>query len=424
MHSAAQTESDLFRRARNKLTAWYVIALAAVLLILGSLLYLVVREQVLSGIDNGIRTTAERTIRQYHSDGTVYLPEWTTSTTTVYFVKHSDQMDITKMPRADYDAFSAAIASKSGRDLRSSTIGDDSRRVYTVRIGPRYIQSDALIQVIRSVEPERQALSRLVFGLLVGGLGGLLLAGMGGWFLAGKSLEPVRLAFNRQHAFVSDASHELRTPLAVIRANAEYLQLEQPENAEVADIVSESERLSALVETLLALARGDVAGAGLERALVDLGEVVEAAVTSMQPLAEERQVELTVVTGDGMTVLGDREQLRQLVIILVDNGLRYTPADGRVHVQAGADRDSAVLTVHDNGIGIPPEAVGRVFERFYRADSARTRDSGGAGLGLAIARELVGGHGGRIEVDSTEGAGTTFTVRLPLARQPAARPTV
>lgn len=424
MHSAAQTESDLFRRARIKLTAWYVIALAAVLLILGSLLYLVVREQVLSGIDNGIRTTAERTIRQYHSDGTVYTSTWTTSTTTVYFVKHSDQMDITKMPRADYDAFSAAIASKSGRDLRSSTIGEDSRRVYTVRIGPRYVQSDALIQVIRSVEPERQALSRLVFGLLVGGLGGLLLAGMGGWFLAGKSLEPVRVAFNRQHAFVSDASHELRTPLAVIRANAEYLQLEQPENAEVHDIVSESERLSALVETLLALARGDVAGAGLERALVDLGEVVEAAVTAMQPLADERHVALTVVTGEGMTVLGDREQLRQLVIILVDNGLRYTPADGRVHVQAGADRDSAVLTVHDNGIGIPADAVGRVFERFYRADSARTRDSGGAGLGLAIARELVGGHGGRIEVDSTEGAGTTFTVRLPLARQPAARPTV
>ena len=281
-----------------------------------------------------------------------------------------------------------------------------------------------MIQVIRSVEPEHQALSRLVFGLLVGGLGGLLLAGIGGWFLAGKSLEPVRVAFNRQHAFVSDASHELRTPLAVIRANAEYLQLEQPDNPEVRDIVSESERLSALVETLLALARGDVAGAGLERALVDLGEVVEAAVTSMRPLAEERGVELTVVTGEGMTVLGDGEQLRQLVIILVDNALRYTAADGRVHVQAGADRDSAVLTVHDNGIGIPPDAVDRVFERFYRADSARSRDSGGAGLGLAIARELVGGHGGRIELDSTEGAGTTFTVRLPLARQPAARPTV
>jgi len=423
MHSAAQTELDLFRRARIKLTAWYVIALAAVLVVLGSLLYLVVREQILSGIDNGIRTTAEQSIRQYHARGTVRTGQWTTSTTTVYFVKHAYAEDVRTMPRADYTALSTAIGSTSGRDLRSSSIGDDARRVYTVRIGPRNVQSDALIQVIRSVEPEHQALSRLVFGLLVGGLGGLLLAGIGGWFLAGKSLEPVRVAFNRQHAFVSDASHELRTPLAVIRANAEFLQLEQPDNPEVRDIVSESERLSALVETLLALARGDVAGAGLERALVDLGEVVEAAVTSMRPLAEERGVELTVVTGEGMTVLGDGEQLRQLVIILVDNGLRYTAADGRVHVQAGADRDSAVLTVHDNGIGIPPDAVDRVFERFYRADSARSRDSGGAGLGLAIARELVGGHGGRIELDSTEGAGTTFTVRLPLARQPAARPT-
>jgi signal transduction histidine kinase len=377
-------------------------------------------------VDNGLRGAANRAAKSWRDSCAVHCSisgqDLSGGPYTIYYVTRGNLSEGRVTQRADLASFNAALTTRS--DLRTTDANDDSRRVYTIRVGSRAHHNVALIQVTRSLEPEHAALSRLIFGLLLGGLGGLVLAGMGGWFLAGKSLEPVRLAFLRQHAFVSDASHELRTPLAVIRANAEYLQLEQPDNPEVSDIVSESERLSALVETLLALARGDASGAGLERVPVDVGEVVEAAAGSMRPLAEERDVELSIVTGEGMTVLGDREQLRQLVIILVDNALRYTSPEGRVHVQAGADRDSVVLTVHDNGIGIPPEAVGRVFERFYRADSARSRESGGAGLGLAIARELVGGHGGRIEVDSTEGAGTTFTVRLPLARQPAARPTV
>src|SRR5436305_1637063 len=115
----------------------------------------------------------------------------------------------------------------------------------------------AVIQVTRSTEPEHEALSKLLAGLLIGGAGGLVLAGVGGWWLAGKSLRPVRIAFNRQHAFVSDASHELRTPLAVIRANAEFLQQEQPENVEARDIVSETDRPSSLVDALLAVARDD-----------------------------------------------------------------------------------------------------------------------------------------------------------------------
>ena len=151
----------------------------------------------------------------------------------------------------------------------------------------------ALIQVSRSLEPEHEALSKLLVGLFVGGLLGLVGAALGGWFLAGKSLRPVKVAFDRQHAFVADASHELRTPLAVIRANAEFISTEQPENAEAKEIMGETDRLSGLVDALLAVARGDEATPALAL-VVDVAELTEGAVASFQPLAAEKGLELTV----------------------------------------------------------------------------------------------------------------------------------
>ena len=120
-----------------------------------------------------------------------------------------------------------------------------------------------------------------------------------------------------------------------------------------------------------------------------------------------------MATADRLDVPGDAEQLRQLLVILLDNAVRYSSDGGRIHVQAREDGSNALLTVHDTGIGIPAESLERVFERFYRADEARNRQSGGAGLGLAIAQELVNRHNGKITVTSTEGAGSTFTIRLP-----------
>ena len=301
----------------------------------------------------------------------------------------------------------------NGTDLRSSgQLGRPSAGL--LASGGSARRPVALIQVTRSTEPEHEALSKLLAGLLIGGAGGLVLAGVGGWWLAGKSLRAgAESRSTGSTRSSSDASHELRTPLAVIRANAEFLQQEQPENVEARDIVSETDRLSALVDALLAVARGRRPRREALHMRVDLAEVVEATVASFQTVTTDHELELTYATPDELTVMGDRDQLRQVLVILLDNAVRYTPAGGRIHVQARADGKEAVLTVHDTGIGIPEEALPRVFERFYRADDARNRQSGGVGLGLAIARELVTRHSGRISVTSTEGAGSTFTVRLP-----------
>ncbi len=413
MHSAAGIEDRLFTPARIRLTAWYVSVLAAVLIVLGTALYLVVREQLLNGVDNGVRLLAAKATEQWVATDTVNVRSLSTGPYTVNFMTPSQLALATNDGYFHLDTASMEAADANGTDLRSSGASGDRQRVYSVKVtAPE--NRVALIQVTRSTEPEHQALSKLLAGLLIGGAGGLVLAGVGGWWLAGKSLRPVRVAFNRQHAFVSDASHELRTPLAVIRANAEFLQQEQPENVEARDIVSETDRLSSLVDALLAVARDDDRGAKALHMPVDLAEVVEATVASFRTVTTDHELELTYATPDELMVMGDRDQVRQVLVILLDNAVRYTPAGGRIHVQARADGKEAVLTVHDTGIGIPEEALPRVFERFYRADDARNRQSGGVGLGLAIARELVTRHSGRISVTSTEGAGSTFTVRLPL----------
>src|SRR4051795_12947327 len=294
MHSAAGIEDRLFTPARIRLTAWYVSVLAAVLIVLGTALYLVVRQQLLNGVDNGVRLMSAKATEQWTSYDTVD-PHLSTGPYTVYFLPIFGttsgahlQSPTARAMHVDIASMQAAYA--NGSDLRSSGASGDRQRVYSVRVTAP--DRAAVIQVTRSTEPEHEALSKLLAGLLIGGAGGLVLAGVGGWWLAGKSLRPVQTAFNRQHAFVSDASHELRTPLAVIRANAEFLQQEQPDNAEVRDIVGETDRLSSLVYSLLAVARDDnSARAG--HVPVDLSEVVAATVESMHPLAEDHGLELT-----------------------------------------------------------------------------------------------------------------------------------
>jgi signal transduction histidine kinase len=283
-------------------------------------------------------------------------------------------------------------------------------RVLSERISPTLV-----LQVARSLEPEEEALDHLLAVLLIGGAAAIVVAAIGGWFLAGKALTPVQQAFERQNVFVADASHELRTPLAVIRANAEFIQEREPASEEASEIVSETDRLSALVDALLAVARGDQNG-GVSFDELDLGAVVEGSAASMRSLAAERGIALDVSAAPELRIRGSREQLRQLVVILVDNALRYTREGGRVEVDVARRDGSAVMAVTDTGIGIPSDALTHVFERFYRADEARTRDSGGAGLGLAIAQKLVDEHGGRIAAESTPGEGSTFTVTLPLAQ--------
>jgi heavy metal sensor kinase len=227
-------------------------------------------------------------------------------------------------------------------------------------------------------------------------------------------------SFAEVRRFTADASHELRTPLTAIRTETEVALRKSPVTAEqrqlLGSILEECERLTKLTDQLLALAREDAGGPPLTGDVVDLAALVGRTVETMRPLAEARGQRLQAAIPGPAWVRGDAVRLRQVFYNALDNAIKYTPEGGAVEVRVEARAGEAVVTVTDTGEGILPEHLPRVFERFYRVDKARTREMGGTGLGLSIARSIVTAHGGRIELTSTPGRGTTGTVTLPLAR--------
>jgi two-component system, OmpR family, sensor kinase len=230
-----------------------------------------------------------------------------------------------------------------------------------------------------------------------------------------EALDRQREALDQQRRFAADASHELRTPLTAIHTNAQVLEEWAlgdpkigPEN--VAAIVRESERMKRLVEGLLELAGGDE-GMKLHPEHNDLAEVVEEATESARAAADGKVVIEHPASEQPVSAVFDRERLRQAISILLDNAVKYTLEGGRVTVRTMEEDDTVAVEVSDTGVGISEEQLPHVFERFYRADEARSME--GSGLGLAIARQIAEDHGGSIEVRSQLGEGSTFTIRIP-----------
>ncbi|MCD2114824.1 HAMP domain-containing histidine kinase [Rhodococcus rhodochrous] len=229
------------------------------------------------------------------------------------------------------------------------------------------------------------------------------------------SEESARRSEEKMRRFVADAGHELRTPLTTIRGFAElYRQGASTDTGMLMErIEREARRMGLLVEDLLMLARLDEQRP-LDRSPVDLLAVAADAVHNARAVAPERTITLDIIDGPGTPeVLGDDARLRQVLSNLVTNALTHTPPDADVTVRVGTADTDAVLEVADTGPGLDPDDRERVFERFYRADASRTRASGGSGLGLSIVAALVAAHGGKVEVESEQGVGSTFRVRIP-----------
>lgn len=319
----------------------------------------------------------------------------------------------------DREAATAALA--DGRDVRTVRIEDVPVRILSERITGRRL-GDLILQVVGDRTAEQRTLDVLRTILLIGGALAVLVAGLAAGWYARWALGPVRdalaaqrAALRRQRQFAADASHELRTPITVIASAVEYLR-RHPERrvGEVAeaidDVGAETARLGRLVDDLLLLARSDSGAVSLERLPVDLGTIVEEAVASMTTLAEERGVTVELRTSGPSLVEGDAGRLRQLVGNLLDNALRHAPPRGRVWLTLGGDASRVELSVEDDGPGIRPEHLPRVFDRFWRAPGAPGE---GSGLGLAIAAWIVERHGGRIAATNRPEGGARFTVWLP-----------
>jgi heavy metal sensor kinase len=317
----------------------------------------------------------------------------------------------------------------------------------------------AALVIARSTKQIDQALTRLMRTLLIAVPLALAVAAGGGVFLARRALEPVdriaqtareigegdlsrrinvttkdelgRLAatlnqmierlekaFQRQKQFTSDASHELRAPLAVIEAESTLaLQKERTSSdyrQSLETISQESKQMSRLVDQLLSLARADAGKEHWNFTQVDIGKLINNLSTDAEILCQEKGLSFQLGEMQPLVVKGDEARLRELFMNLLDNAIRYTPAPGMVSISSRREGQMAVVAVRDTGVGIPAEDMPFIFERFYRVDKSRSRAQGGTGLGLAICKHIAEAHGGKIEVESEVGAGSTFSVWLPL----------
>jgi signal transduction histidine kinase len=316
----------------------------------------------------------------------------------------------------DVDASRAAIL--TGHDLRTSTLTDGTRvRLLTYNLtGPN---SPVLLQMGRTLIDQERVLQQYLVGLFLLGLFASLLLGLGSWYLSGRSLGPAQRAWDQQQAFVSNASHELRTPLTLIKASAEVGLRDHPvgEQRELwQDILGEADYMNRLVDDLLLLSRLDTHRLKLVRERVSLAELLHEMAHQAEKLVGEKGIRIEVGNVSGV-ILADPIRMRQVLLILIDNALRFTPPGGTIRLETAAKRKVQQIIVSDNGSGISPEHLPHLFERFYQANPNGETLTRSNGLGLSIARGLLEAQGGAIRIESQLGVGTRVLLELPAASE-------
>jgi heavy metal sensor kinase len=460
---------------RWRLTLWFAALLALVMMLFGGMIYLVLRQQLYASFDEQLLNQASLTLVAVHvEDGSPELePSVANVADSEYFLRLLDADGATVFETEgstpsealNQDVITAALA---GRTEYSAALDEDNETIRLVSVPVRPDEAGRDVAGVLQVGLDRneidEPLAELLVALILTGPVVLLFAAAGGYLLAGRALRPVttitdlaarigaddlrsrlnldlpddelgRLArtfdamlarvddaFERQRRFTDDAAHELRTPLSLMRSQVD-LTLARPRSSGAyrealqavdGDIV----RMTALVGTLLTLARSDAGKLAVERAPFDLADTVRLVLEQYALAAQEAGIALRDETAPAPLV-ADEDLLMQLLINLVDNALAHTPPGGMVIAGCRSDHGQIRLWVGDTGEGIAAEHQDRVFDRFYRIDTGRSRDRGGTGLGLAICKAIAGAHGGTIGLTSRLGSGTRVELVLPDGQSPA-----
>lgn len=466
------------RSLRFRLIAWYAGLLIAVFLVLGSVVYGGLRSYLERSLADAqsrrARQVAETLISHIEQTGPAHvvseINSWFAPETSDRFIRITGPGNSVVYQSANpkdqsFDASHVPVpATNPKRGWRKEPLPDNNQLLiasvpYQTQSGKHY-----LVEVGASLEPIEDVLHRLVI-LLAFGLAAMVAVAIGGGYLlvrralapvdritasaehislhnlkqrlpvahTGDELERLSVSLNQMIArledavqqnqrFIADASHELRTPLTIMRGELEavvdgaYLTSDVQETA--ASILEEVQRLTRIVEGLFAISRLDAGEAQKQSAPFDLAKLALSTAEQMCLLAEDRNITIETYGPHEVTVEGDRARLKQVVVNLLDNAIKYTPDGGNIRLSVFTRDGKAVLEVEDNGIGIPAEAQAHIFERFFRVDKARSRELGGAGLGLSIVKSICAAHGGQVDCHSADGQGSRFTMELPLASMP------
>ena len=333
-----------------------------------------------------------------------------------FFQREGSDSFMETLTESEREGLSAAVARILAGDARSGTVTMEETPYRYLRTEKPYGQIITLLDRSLEVATLNRLLSTL---LLLGGMG-LVLLFLVSLFLAERAIQPVRKAWERQKQFIADASHELKTPLTVIAANTDVILSNR--NDTVASqakwlgyIRTETERMSKLVSDLLNIAKIDASESKPLPLPFDLSEAVASVCLPLESLAFESGRTLMAALQPGIPYLGDKAGIQQAVGILVDNAIKHASGAGDIHVTLQREKESGkiLISVRNPGEGIPKEEANRIFERFYRLDASRARNTGGYGLGLSIAKSVVERHGGTIAVDCSPDGQTTFTILLP-----------
>jgi len=322
-------------------------------------------------------------------------------------VGHAGTLLLEVLPRPGYQIL------HQGR-IRTVTIA-----VYSSKTGRQHLEG--YIRTSEETTEVEGTLNQLRWGLGLGGIVVLCLTGIGGVWLTRQSLKPIQQSFDQLKQFTADASHELRSPLTAIKTSVEVIQayperIHPKDVKKIAAIASAATQMTHLVEDLLLLARMDtVTYPKPDSTVVQLNDILKELLVLLELQAQEKQVDLKVYLMP-VWVLGNTKQLTRLFGNLLENGLQYTPAGGRITLSMKQIERAVIVSVEDTGIGIAPEHLALVFDRFWRADQARSRREKGSGLGLAIAIAIAQRHNGDITVRSQLGVGSCFQVCLPLVQ--------
>jgi len=315
----------------------------------------------------------------------------------------------------DSDFYASAIKKAAANPADSARFTlDGTRWAYSVQKNPA-----GYTIAFMDVTAQQKILTNLVYTFAAVALVMLAVIYAASRYFAGRSIAPVREAFDKQKRFIADASHELKTPLAVINTNADVLLANEGDTIAsqakwLHRIKSETERMKTLTNDLLYLTEMEDARARTVFVPFDVSDAVEGVLLTMEAVIFEQDLSLEYDVEPGLFAVGSAEQIKQVVMILLDNAIKYNEPKGSISLMLKRQHHQIQLSVANTGAGIPAEHIDRIFDRFYRADASRSRKQGGYGLGLAIAKSIVEQHKGRISVRSVPGEKTTFTALLPL----------
>ena len=413
-------------RLRHRLTIWYVATFGLIIFLLGTGLFAVISYQLSQQLDNSLRSATLELVRaariremEAGARGRVVdaVDELNIPDRILYL------LDVNGNPikPAKADNWIRQAARKAGASgqiiLQNQVPEDKTLRLHAMRFKLASGRELVAVAVADQIELEDKY-ADLITAFVVIAFAALFLLAAGGFILVRKSTAPIERSIEFMRRFMADAAHELRTPITILRTRAE-VALQQPREA--ADYVSalqgieaEARRLGGIVDSLLVLARADAGERQIEKTRIFLDDIAIDAAGAAQVVARQKNVDVTVDLFEEAPVDGDPILIRQLIMIVLDNAVKFTDAGGQVHVRVSMLQGAPTFAVEDTGIGIKQEELSRVFQRFFRGETARSRTDG-AGLGLSIASWIAREHGADITLSSESGKGTNVILTFPPA---------